>query len=76
MFETDNKILADAINSSSVYLNEFGNIVSQCRDLLFSNSNFVVSYVWGQANKVAHNIARASYSHNNPYIFYNVAETL
>lgn len=28
MFETDNKILADAINSSFVYLNEFGSIVS------------------------------------------------
>lgn len=36
-FETDNKILADAIHNNSVHLNEFGDIISQCRNILSTN---------------------------------------
>jgi len=76
MSQTDKKILADTIDSSFVHHNEFGDIVSQCRDLLFSNSDFVVSYIWKQVNRVAYNIAGTSYSQTSPHIFYNVPHVL
>ena len=75
-FETDCKLLADDLSSSTVPNTEFGDLVSQCRILLSTNSDFTVLFVKRQANKVAHSIARASLSHPNPYIFNEVPSTM
>jgi len=76
IFESDCKFVVDAVNSSQVPHNEIGDIISRCQDLLSSHSQFIVSYVRRQANKVAHSIARASLSHPNPYIFDHVPSYL
>jgi len=76
MFETDSKVLFDALHTTSTLANEFGDLVSHCRSLLLSRNDFVVSYVRRQANKVAHSIARASLSNPSPNIFCDVLTTL
>ena len=76
IFESDRKLLIDTINSNSTPNNEFGDIISRCKDLLSSRNNFIVSYVTRQANMIAHNIARASLSHPSPHIFHEVSSTL
>lgn len=72
MFEIDSKVLSDALDTLSIFSNEFGELVSHCRSLLLSRNNFVVSYVRRQANKVAHSIAIASLFHYSLHIFYDV----
>jgi len=76
LFETDCKFLVDALTSPAVLISEFGNLVSQCRRLLSSNPDYVVSFVKRQANKVAHTIARASLSHPSLYTFNDVPSTM
>jgi ribonuclease HI len=76
LFETDCKTLVEALYSPIVPTNEFGDLVSCCRSLLASNSDFAVSFIRRQANKVAHTIARASLSHTSPHIFYDVPSTM
>jgi hypothetical protein len=43
----------DALSVHNVPLNEFGDLVSECKSLLFSNSDYVVSFVRRQMNRVA-----------------------
>ena len=70
MFETDSKVLSDALHTTSTLANEFGDLVSHCRSLLVSRNDFFVSCVRRQANKViAHSIARASLSTLAPIFF-------
>ena len=76
MFETDSKILSDVIATTTTPINEFGDLVTQCRSLLLNRPDFVVSYVRRQTNRVAHSIARASLSHPSPHIFHHVTPTL
>jgi len=76
LFETDSKILSDAINSNFTPSNEFGDLVVQCRSLLLDRPDFAVSYIRRQANGVAHSIARASLSNPSPHILHHVMPTL
>ena len=76
IFESDCRLLVDTINSNSIPNNEFGDIISRCKDLLSSRNNFIVSYIRRQTNMVAHNIARASLSHPSLHIFHEVPPTL
>jgi ribonuclease HI len=76
LFETDSMSLVNALNTSNTPLNEFGDLVLQCKNLLLNNSDFVVSFVRRQANKTAHSIARAALSHPSPHVFYDVPSTL
>lgn len=69
LFETDSKILSDAINSNFTPSNEFGDLVIQCKSLLLDRPDFVVPYIKRQANGVAHSIARASLSNPSPIFF-------
>jgi len=48
MFETDSKILFDVIATTTTPINEFGDLVTQCRSLLLNRPDFVVSYVTGK----------------------------
>jgi len=63
VFETDNKLLVDLLQKSNLSLNEIGDLVSECKILLISKPDYVVSFVRRQANRIAHNIARAALSH-------------
>ena len=63
MFETDNKILVDLLKSTNPPINEIGDLVFEGKTLLLNNSDYVVSFVRRQANKVAHNISRVVLSH-------------
>jgi hypothetical protein len=69
MFEKDNKTLVAALQAHNVPCNEFSDLVSECKSLLSCNSDYVVSFIRRQANKVAHSIARAALSHPNPISF-------
>jgi ribonuclease HI len=75
-FETDSKTLADALSARNILSNEFGDLVFECKSLLYSNSDYVVSFVRRQANKVAHNIARVALSHPSPHTFQEASSTL
>jgi ribonuclease HI len=76
IFESDCKIVVDAVNSSVNPHNELGDIIFYCKQLLCLHPNFFVRFVRRQANKVAHNIARASLSHPSPHIFSDVPSSL
>jgi len=76
IFESDCKIVVDVVNSSANPHNELGDIIFYCKQLLSLHANFYVRFVRRQANKVAHNIARASLSHPSPHIFSDVPSSL
>jgi ribonuclease HI len=76
IFESDCRLLVDAINSNSAPNNEFKVIISRCKDILSSRNNFIASYVKRQVNRVIHNIARTSLPHPSPHIFHDVPSTL
>jgi len=59
VFETDIKLLVDLLHNSNLSLNEIGDLDLECKILLISKSDYVVSFVRRQANRIAHNIARA-----------------
>jgi len=75
-FESDYKLVVDAINSSRGPQNEVGDIISRCPNLLSSHIHFIVGYVRRQTNKIAHSIARVSLSDPNLNIFYYVPSYL
>jgi len=62
IFESDSKIVIDAVNSELTPHNELGDIINRCKDLLASRNGYLVRHVRRQANKVAHTIARAALS--------------
>lgn len=68
IFESDCKLFVDTINSNSTPNNEFGDIISRCKNLL-SRNNFIVSYVRRQTNRIVYNIARVTLFHPNPIFF-------
>jgi len=48
-----------------------GSMIDKCKELLLINTNFWVSSVRQQANRVAHSLARASRSYaSHPFFFY------
>jgi hypothetical protein len=55
--------------SNSPYVNELRSLLSNCRALLFSNVTYALAYVRRQANRVTHNLARASILRTSPSIF-------
>jgi hypothetical protein len=69
VFEIDCQLVVNVVLSNSPYVNELGSLLSNCRTLLFSNATYVLAYVRRQANRVAHNLARASILHASPSIF-------
>ena len=63
VFETDCQLVVNVVLSNSTYVNELGSLLSNCRAMLFSNASYALAYVRRQANRVAHNLARASMFH-------------
>jgi ribonuclease HI len=76
IFESDCKLLVDAVNSPYAPQDKAGYIISRCKDLMSSRNNYVVKYVRRQVNKGAHSIARASISHRSSHIFSDVPSYL
>jgi ribonuclease HI len=69
IFESDSKVVVDAIASRQVGVSEFSIVISHIQSLLLTNSYFEVKFVKRQANKVAHSLARAAYSMSSRCIF-------
>lgn len=61
--ETDCKIIADSLNSSSQDLTEFGDLIKSCKDLLSLKQGFTIQFVKRQANMAAHTLARRAATH-------------
>ncbi|KAM6568954.1 hypothetical protein CsatB_016939 [Cannabis sativa] len=58
--ETDALVVVQAINSSVHMPSQFGLLVEDCRSILLSLNNVVVSFVNRSANRAAHSLARES----------------
>ena len=68
IFETDGKVVVDAMHLSTVDLSEFGTIVQDCIYLLEQGVNFAIQFVQKQANRTAHSLARASRFYASPCV--------
>jgi ribonuclease HI len=58
IFESDSKLVVDAISSSQEGLLEFSTLITHIKSLLRMNNYLEVKYVKRQTNKVAHSLAR------------------
>jgi ribonuclease HI len=72
IFESDSKLVVDAILSTHVGISEFSVLISHIQDLLRMHNYFEVKYVKRQANMVAHSLARAAFSMSRRRIFDSV----
>jgi ribonuclease HI len=72
IFESDSKIVVDAISSRHVGISEFSVLISDIKSLLEANPNFEVKFVKRQANMVAHSLARAAYSMTSRSVFESI----
>jgi ribonuclease HI len=72
IFESDSKLVVDALSSRQVGVSEFCILISRIQSLLRTNNYFEVKYVKRQANKVAHSLARAAFSMSRRRIFDSV----
>lgn len=69
LFETDSKLVVDALSSRVEDLSEFGSIVSSCKKILESNLSFTVKHVRRDVNFVAHRLARVAKHYSNPHVW-------
>jgi len=76
IFDIDIRSLVNALYSTIVPLNEFGDLMIQWKNILLSNHDFVVSFVRRQVNKDAHSIVKAALSHLRPFVFHDVPTTM
>ena len=65
IFETDSKLVVNAINNSSADLSKFGLLIQECKLLLSSSKNFLCSFVNRQAHVVSHSLARVACSYTS-----------
>jgi ribonuclease HI len=72
IFESDSKLVVDAISSRQVGVSDFSILISHIQSLLSLNNYFEVKYVKRQANKVAHSLARAAFSMSRRRVFDSV----
>ncbi|PNX83780.1 60S ribosomal protein l23, partial [Trifolium pratense] len=69
-FESDCQTVVNAITNSDAYDNELDTILTSCRSLISSNASYNLAFIRRQANRVVHNLARASIFQSSPGIFY------
>jgi ribonuclease HI len=72
IFESDSKLVVDAISSKQAGISEFSMLISNIQSMLRMNNYFEVKFVKRQANKVAHSLARAAFSMSRRRIFDSV----
>jgi len=70
IFESDLKVLVDAVHSVAVGISEFSSIVLNIRGLLSSISNFEVKFFRHQANILAHNLVKVASSSAIRQVFF------
>ncbi|GAU20903.1 hypothetical protein TSUD_120950 [Trifolium subterraneum] len=69
IFESDSKIVVDAITSSHRGISDFSLLISSIKSVLVLNPNFEVKFVKRQTNMTAHSLARVAYSMPSRCIF-------
>jgi ribonuclease HI len=69
IFESDSKVVVDAIHANYQGTSELYSILSSIRALLHCNANFEVKFSRRQANMAAHTLARAAISWSRCCIF-------
>jgi ribonuclease HI len=72
IFESDSKIVVDAVNSNHQGSSEWSSIISSIRLLLHFHSNFEVKFTKRQANMAAHSLARVACYWPSRMFFNNV----
>lgn len=70
IFESDAKVVVDAIYDDTSDHSEFGDIIKDIRRILNAKNHFSVHYISRQANEMAHLTARHSCSLARPFIFH------
>lgn len=73
---TDSRSLMYAFKVNNVPLNEFDDIVSECKSLLISDFDIEVLFVWRQINKIAYSIVKSSLFDLNLHTLQNVSPIL
>jgi ribonuclease HI len=71
IFESDCQTVVNAITNDYRYENELGTLLSTCKSILTANASYNIAFVRRQANRVAHNLARASILQSSPMTFYH-----
>jgi hypothetical protein len=71
IFESDCLTVVNVITNdySYRYENELCTPLSTCKSIFTANANYNIAFVWRQANRVAHNLARASILQSSPMTF-------
>lgn len=69
IFEIDCKTVVDNIHSSKKDYPEFGVLISGCKSILATRSNFKIDFIRRQANVVAHSLAMVATSLAGPQVF-------
>ncbi|WJX78361.1 hypothetical protein P8452_61592 [Trifolium repens] len=72
IFESDSKLVVDAISSRQAGVSDFSILISHIQSLISNNNYFEVKYVKRQANRVAHSLARAALSMSSRRVFDSV----
>ncbi|KAK6151805.1 hypothetical protein DH2020_014440 [Rehmannia glutinosa] len=67
--ETDAKYVVDGLSSLEKGMTEYDSILQECRVLLHSEPAFSVDFVRRSANKVAHELAKESFSFDSPSVW-------
>ena len=70
IFETDAKVVVDAIYNPTIDDSEFGDVIKDIRRMLNENRNFSVHAISRQANEMAHLMATHSRTLTCPRVFY------
>lgn len=68
IFETDTKLVSEAISYTKTYLSEFGSIVTMCncKAIISHEQTYSVCHVKRQANNVARTVAKVACSAASP----------
>ncbi|GAU35379.1 hypothetical protein TSUD_57280 [Trifolium subterraneum] len=69
VFESDSKIVVDALQTNHTGVSELSSIFMSIKSLLHCNSNFEIKFIKRQANMVAHTLARAVISWSSRKLF-------
>jgi ribonuclease HI len=71
IFESDSKVVVDAVHSNHHGNSEWSSLISSIKSLLHFHSNFEVKFTKRQANMAAHSLARAACSWSSR-MFFNI----
>jgi ribonuclease HI len=76
IFESDSKVVVDAIHFRQDGLSEFSILISNIKNLLLLNNNFEVKFVKRQTNTIAHFLARTAYSISSRRLFESISRCI